>query len=140
MKKRMLAIVVIMVVVAAVAATLVVAAVAATFVVTRASGIDKVIGDTFETTVGKTFTIALDANASTGYNWSQTIKDTNVVAYVDNAYVAAATGPQTVGGGGTDIFTFKAVGKGTTTITLNYARPWESVPPAQTRTITVTVN
>ena len=131
MKKRMLAIVVIMVVVAAVAVTL---------VVTRASGVDKVIGDTFETTVGKTFTIALDANATTGYNWSQTIKDTNVVAYVDNAYVAAATGPQTVGGGGTDTFTFKAVGKGTTTITLTYARPWESVPAAQTRTITITVN
>lgn len=131
MKKRMLAIVVIMVVVAAVAVTL---------VVTRASGVDKVIGDTFETTVGKTFTIALDANATTGYNWSQTIKDTNVVAYVDNAYVAAATGPQVVGGSGIDTFTFKAVGKGTTTITLNYARPWESVPPAQTRTITITVN
>src|SRR5450830_992518 len=54
--------------------------------------------------------------------------------------VGAATGPQTVGGGGTDTFTFKAVGKGTTTISLAYARPWESVPPAQTRTITVTVN
>jgi inhibitor of cysteine peptidase len=130
MKKRMLAIVVIMVVVAAVAVTL---------VVTRASGVDKVIGDTFETTVGKTFTIALDANATTGYNWSQTIKDTNMVAYVDNAYVAEARDPQVVGGGGTDTFTFKAVGKGTTTITLAYARPWESVPPAKTRTITVTV-
>jgi inhibitor of cysteine peptidase len=130
MKKRMLAIVVIMVVVAAVAVTL---------VVTRASGVDKVIGDTFETTIGKTFTIALDANATTGYNWSQTIKDTGVVAYVDNAYVAEARDPQVVGGGGTDTFTFKAVGKGTTTITLAYARPWESVPPAQTRTITVTV-
>jgi len=130
MKKRMLAIVVIMVVVAAVAVTL---------VVTRASGVDKVIGDTFETTVGKTFTIALDANASTGYNWSQVTKNTNVVAYVDNAYMATAANPQIIGGSGTDTFTFKAVGKGTTTISLAYARPWESVPPAQTRTITVTV-
>jgi len=130
MKKRMLVIVLIMVVVAAVAVTL---------VVTRASGVDKVIGDAFETTVGKTFTIALDANMTTGYNWTQATKDTNVVAYVDNAYMAAAPGPQVVGGSGTDTFTFKAVGKGTTTISLAYARPWESVPPAQTRTITVTV-
>ncbi|RIE05962.1 protease inhibitor I42 family protein [Candidatus Cryosericum terrychapinii] len=114
-------------------------AVVVTLVLTRASGGNKVTGDTFETTTGKTFTIALDANASTGYNWSQTTKDTNVVAYVDNAYMATATDPQVVGGGGTDTFTFKAVGKGTTTITLAYARPWESVPPAQTRTITVTV-
>jgi len=130
MKRRMLVVVVIVVAVAAVVVTL---------VLTRASGGDKVIGDTFETTVGKTFTVALDANATTGYNWSQTTKDTNVVAYVDNAYAAAASDPQVVGGGGTDTFTFKAVGKGTTTITLVYARPWESVPPAQTRTITVTV-
>ncbi|MCX6062799.1 MAG: protease inhibitor I42 family protein [Caldiserica bacterium] len=130
MKRRILAVVVIVVMIAAVAVTL---------VLTRASGGDKVTGDTFETTVGKTFTIALDANMTTGYNWSQTIKDTSVIAYVDNAYVAAATDPQIVGGGGTDTFTFKAVGKGTTTITLYYARPWESVPPAQTRTITVTV-
>jgi inhibitor of cysteine peptidase len=130
MKRRILAVVVIVVAVAAVVVTL---------VLTRASGGDKVTGDTFETTIGKTFTIALDANATTGYNWSQTTKDTNVVVYVDNAYVAEARDPQVVGGGGTDTFTFKAVGKGTTTITLAYARPWESVPPAKTRTITVTV-
>jgi inhibitor of cysteine peptidase len=130
MKRRILAVVMIVVAVAAVIVTL---------VLTRVSGGDKVTGDTFETTIGKTFTIALDANATTGYNWSQTTKNTNVVAYVDNAYVAEARDPQVVGGGGTDTFTFKAVGKGTTTITLAYARPWESVPPAQTRTITVTV-
>ena len=133
MKRKMLAIIVIVVV-------LTVAATVVTLVLTRAAQGNKVTGDTFETTVGKTFTIALDANMTTGYNWTQTTKDTNVVAYVDNAYVAAATGPQTVGGGGIDTFTFKAVGKGTTTITLNYARPWESVPAAQTRTITITVN
>jgi len=130
MKRRMLAVVVIVVAVAAVVVTL---------VLTRASGGDKVTRDTFETTIGKTFTVALDANATTGYNWSQAIRDTNVVAYLDNAYVAEAHDPQVVGGGGTDTFTFKAVGKGTTTITLAYARPWESVPPAKTRTITVTV-
>jgi len=130
MRRRMLVVVVTVVAIAAVVVTLVLA---------RASGGDKIIGDTFETTVGKTFTIALDANATTGYNWSQTINDTDVVAYVDNAYIAEARDPQVVGGGGTDTFTFKAVGKGTTTITLAYARPWESVPPARTRAITVTV-
>ena len=130
MKRKMLAVVVTVVVVVAVVVIL---------VLTRASGGNKVTGDTFETTVGKTFTIALDANATTGYNWSQTTKDMNVVAYVDNAYTATAANPQIIGGSGTDTFTFKAVGKGTTTISLAYARPWESVPPAQTRTITVTV-
>ena len=130
MKKNMLAVVVTVVAVAAVVVTL---------VLTRASGGDQVTGDTFETAVGKTFTIALDANATTGYSWSQTVGDKTVVTFVSNEYAAEARDPQVVGGGGTDTFAFKAVGKGTTTITLNYARPWESVPPAQTRTITVTV-
>ena len=132
MKRKML-FVVVTVVVLAVAATVV------TLVLTRAAQGNKVTGDTFETTTGKTFTIALDANATSGYNWSQTTKNTNVVKYVDIAYVATASGPQVVGGSGTVTFTFKAVGKGTTTILLAYARPWESVPPSQTRTITVTV-
>ncbi|HWQ21845.1 MAG TPA: protease inhibitor I42 family protein [Clostridia bacterium] len=130
MKRRMLAVVIVVLAVAAVVVTL---------VLTGASGGDKITGDTFETTVGKTFTIALDANATTGYSWRQTIKDESVVAYVDNAYVAEARDPQVVGGGGTDTFTFKAVGKGTTTITLTYARPWESTTAAQTRTIVITV-
>jgi inhibitor of cysteine peptidase len=130
MKKNMLAVIVTVVAVAAVVVTL---------VLTRASGGDQVTGDTFETAVGKTFTIALDANATTGYSWSQTVGDTNVVTFVSNEYAAETRDPQVVGGGGTDTFAFKAVGKGTTIITLNYARPWESVPPAQTRTITVTV-
>ena len=130
MKRSMLAVIVTVVAVAAVVVTL---------VLTRASGGDQVTGDTFETAAGKTFTIALDANATTGYNWSQTIGDKTVVTFVGNEYVAEVRDPQVAGGGGTDTFTFKAVGKGTTTITLTYARPWESVPPAQTRTITVTV-
>ena len=132
MKRKMLAVIVIVVVLA-------VAAAVVTLVLTRAAQGNKVTGDTFETTTGKTFTIALDANATSGYNWSQTTKNTNVVEYVDIAYVATASGPQVVGGSGTVTFTFKAVGKGTTTISLAYARPWESVSPAQTRTITVTV-
>ncbi|HZL82097.1 MAG TPA: protease inhibitor I42 family protein [Candidatus Deferrimicrobium sp.] len=132
MKRKML-FVVVTVVVLAVAATVV------TLVLTRTAQGNKVTGDTFETTTGKTFTIALDANATSGYNWSQTTKDTNVVAYVDIAYVATASSTQVVGGSGTVTFTFKAVGKGTTTILFAYARPWESVPPSQTRTITVTV-
>jgi len=108
-------------------------------VLMNASGRDKVTGDTFETTVGKSFVIALDANATTGYAWTQNIKDPAVVAYVSDTYNAEVRDPQVVGGGGTDTFTFKALAKGTTTITLSYARPWESVPAAQTRTITVTV-
>jgi inhibitor of cysteine peptidase len=99
----------------------------------------EITSDTFTTSVGKTFTFVLDANATTGYSWSQKIKDTNVVAYVTNLYATKASAPQIVGSGGTDTFTFKAVGKGTTTITLTYARTWETTAPMQTRTVTITV-
>jgi inhibitor of cysteine peptidase len=131
MKKRMLF--------AAVAVVLVVAAVV-TVRLLKASGGDKITGDTYETTVGKTFTIALEANPTTGYGWSQSINDPTVVAFVSNSYVAESRDPQVVGGGGTDTFTFKALAKGTTMITLKYARSWETGAPAQTRTVTVTVN
>jgi predicted secreted protein len=132
MKKRMLF--------AVVAVVLVVAAVV-TVGLLKASGGDKVTGDTFETTVGKTFSIALDANPSTGYSWSQSIKDPTVVAFVSNSYVTESRDPQVVGGGGTDTFTFKTLAKGSTVITLKYARSWETgAPAAQTRTVTVTVN
>lgn len=120
-------------------AVVLVAAAVLTIVLMNASGRDKITGDTFETTIGRSFTIALDANPTTGYGWKQSIKDQTVVAYVSDVYNAEARDPQVVGGGGTDTFTFKALAKGTTTITLTYARPWESVPAAQTRTITVTV-
>jgi len=122
----------------AVAAVLVAASVL-TIVLMNASGRDKITGDTFETTIGRSFTIVLDANPTTGYGWRQSIKDPTVVAYVSDVYDAEASDPQVVGGGGTNTFTFKALAKGTTTITLTYARPWESVPAIQTRTITVTV-
>jgi inhibitor of cysteine peptidase len=130
MKKRIL--VAVVVVVLAGAAVLVT-------VLVNASGRDKITGDTFETTVGSSFTIALDANPTTGYGWSQRINNATIVAFVKNTYNAENRDPQVVGGGGTDTFTFKALARGTTTITLNYARPWESIPAAQTRTITVTV-
>jgi len=131
MKKRVLFVTVVVVLVAA--ATL-------TIVLLNASGRDKITGDTFETTVGRTFTIALDANPTTGFSWRQSIKDPTIVGYVSDAYNAEARDPQVVGGGGTHTFTFEALAKGTTTITLTYARPWESVPAAQSRTIAVTVN
>ena len=89
--------------------------------------------------MGETFTIVFDANATTGYSWHQSIKDTNVVAYITDTYVAKVTDPKIIGNGGTDTFTFKAVRKGTTTITFTYARAWENTAPAQTKVITVIV-
>lgn len=120
-------------------AAIIVVAVVVIVVSTGALGGNEVSGDTYETRVGKTFTIALDANPTTGYSWTQNVANPAIVAYVSDVYAAEQRDPQVVGGGGTTTFTFKAVAQGTTTIKLVYARSWESVPAAQERTITVTV-
>jgi predicted secreted protein len=44
-----------------------------------------------------------------------------------------------VGAGGTFIFTFKAMAAGQVTLKLGYARPFESVPPIQSVSITIVV-
>ena len=128
MKKRMLSV--------TIAIVLIAAAVVAV-ILSRASGGDVITGDTFATSVGRTFTITLASNATTGFTWNQAIADKEVATFVDAVYNEPDT--SAMGAPGSQTFTFKALAKGTTTITLAYSRPWESVPPAETRTITVTV-
>jgi inhibitor of cysteine peptidase len=118
-------------------AIIIIAAVVVAVVLSRASGGDVVTGDTFATSAGRTFTITLESNATTGFTWSQDIADDKIVAFEGVVYNEPDT--SAMGAPGSQTFTFKAVAEGTTTITLTYARLWESVPPANTRTITVTV-
>ncbi len=69
---------------------------------------------------GENFTIRLQANPSTGYDW-QPSYDNSSITLVNRAF---ASGPSTssatvVGVGGTDLFTFQAVTVGTTVIIFN---------------------
>ena len=88
------------------------------------------------TTVGKTFTISLEGNRTTGYSWKLATKlDPKLFKKVSETY-----SPTNPGAGGMDKFTFRATGKGSATIVFNYSRPWEkSTPPAKTATYTITV-
>lgn len=96
-------------------------------------------GTTIETQVGKTFTISLKANATTGFTW-QMIKGTDdaVVQKVKDIYTAENSGGRS-GVGGTHVWTFKAVKAGTTKIKLQYQRIWEKLPPANTLEYTIKV-
>jgi inhibitor of cysteine peptidase len=89
---------------------------------------------------GDEFVIVLDSNPTTGYSWAvagQT--DPRVVEIVGSNYVAPDT--ELVGAPGKDYWTFKAAGKGNTSITLEYGRPWEQdQPPADQMTFQVEVN
>ncbi len=64
--------------------------------------------------------------------------NSKVLASEGNKYNAPQNGM--LGQGGTETWTFKAVGKGTQTIRMEYMRPWEkNTPPAKTQVFHVTV-
>ena len=81
--------------------------------------------------VGSTFTITLPANRTTGYSWAlEDPVNSAVVAYRLKLY--SPDTPGVMGGPGEEKWTFAAVGRGRTLISLKYARPWErSAPPAK---------
>ncbi|HZQ05820.1 MAG TPA: protease inhibitor I42 family protein [Anaerolineae bacterium] len=91
--------------------------------------------------VGDTLSIALDSNPSTGFSWQVAQDDKAVLAPLGDSQFALPAGTTPVpGAGGTQTFSFQAVGKGQTTLTLIYIRPWEkSVTPTPDDTFTVTV-
>jgi inhibitor of cysteine peptidase len=89
--------------------------------------------------VDDTFVIELEANPSTGYSWE-------LAGPLDEAIVVSlgsdheAGDSDAVGAPGTQQLSFRAVGTGTTTIALQYVRPWETdVAPSETQDYTVNV-
>ena len=91
---------------------------------------------------GDSFTVTLCSNATTGYQWSESaqISDTTVVQQLSHETVAPKdTG--LVGAPGAEVWTFKALKKGTSNITMGYSRPWEGGEKnTWTFTLNVTVN
>jgi len=75
--------------------------------------------------VGDSFTVALCSNATTGFQWSESaqISDSTVVQQTDHKFVSPDT--ELVGAPGKEVWTFKGLKKGTSTISLEYSRPWE---------------
>ena len=95
-----------------------------------------------EVQAGDQFTLTLDANPTTGYQWdlAQPLNE-SVLTVVNTEYVPAQTGGIIVGSGGKETWTFLAVGQGTTVISLVYTRPWEeNTMPAVAKQFNVTVN
>jgi inhibitor of cysteine peptidase len=95
-------------------------------------------GKQVELSVGQSLVVTLESNATTGYSWALVQNsDEAVLNETGNQYIA----PQTtlVGAGGKEEWTFKALKKGTSTISMGYSRPWESTPPIETFDLTVVV-
>lgn len=92
--------------------------------------------------VGDTLTVALASNPSTGYSWQLSADDVQVLQPVGQPEFELGNKTPIPGAGGTQTFTFNAVGKGKTTLTLVYVRPWETdvtPTPPNVWTVTVTV-
>lgn len=87
--------------------------------------------ESIEVEAGARFSLTLDANPTTGYQWRLVQPaDEGVVKLAGTQYTPRT--PGLPGGGGAQVWTFQAVAPGTTTIQLEYVRPWEvGVAPAR---------
>lgn len=93
-----------------------------------------------EIAVAGTLTLTLESNPTTGFQWElSSISDQNVLEKQSNTFEAPEESGM-VGAPGKEVWVFKALKKGTSTISLEYSRPWEGGEEGvQTFTIHVTV-
>lgn len=93
-----------------------------------------------EAGIGKEFSIVLESNPTTGYHWEIVGElDPTLVEFVKNDYTSTSD-PNLVGGGGLDVWTFRAINAGEAQVTLGYYPPSnDPVDPQQTATFTVIV-
>lgn len=75
--------------------------------------------------VGDTIIVALCSNPSTGFQWSEVaqISDPTVLEQLEHKFVGPEA-QEAVGVAGSEIWTFTALNKGTTTVSMEYSRPW----------------
>ena len=71
--------------------------------------------------------VTLESNPSTGFSWMLSeITSEGVLEEAGNEFQSDNTdNPPLVGAGGHEIWTFKALKKGTSTISMEYSRPWD---------------
>ena len=79
---------------------------------------------------GDSFTVTLCSNPTTGFQWSETVQisDQDVLKQASHQFVAPeAKGgrPPAPGTAGEEVWTFEALKKGASTVSLEYSRPWE---------------
>ncbi len=91
--------------------------------------------------VGEELTVTLGSNPTTGFQWSEEaeISDESIIKQVDHVFVGPGI-DKPPGTPGEEVWTFKALRKGTVTTLLEYSRPWvEEEIGYWTVTITTTV-
>lgn len=79
-----------------------------------------------ETKKGDSFSVVLEANPTTGYEWEIDF-DSDYIQLVERKYVPSS--PELIGSGGEETFNFLALKSGETEITFSYLRAWEEDKP-----------
>jgi len=80
-----------------------------------------------EVPVGSSLTVTLCSNPTTGFQWeSAKITDQNVLEQVDHKFVSPETEPPPPPGTPSqEVWTFRALKEGKSTVSIDYSRPWE---------------
>ena len=96
-----------------------------------------------EVLVDGSLTVTLCSNPTTGFVWSESaqISDQTVLQQVDHKFISPVSEPPPPPGTpGQEVWTFKALKEGTSTISMEYSRPWEGGEKGEwTFVLTVTV-
>lgn len=88
---------------------------------------------------GETQALELEANRTTGYTWSYTIKDTKIIKVVSDEYKEHDSKDKVLGAGGKRVLHIKALAEGTTVIHLRYDRAWNPEERSEERTVRIQV-
>ena len=88
---------------------------------------------------GEYFAIELPSNPATGYRWDLQLKAGKASLVMNDYITDAQPGSMLVGGGGKEVFVYKAEESGTIEIDAQYKRDWENKPPAKLQGFSVTV-
>jgi len=100
--------------------------------------------DPIEVEAGLEFAIVLESNPTTGYSWQLAEPlDEDIVELVSSEFEEKkpeGTEETPLGAPGEEVWTFEAIGEGSTEISLEYVRPWETdAAPEETKTFEVEV-
>ncbi len=103
----------------------------------------KHISKQFEIQTGGSLTVTLCSNPTTGFQWTEEaqISDTGVLKQVQHEFIGPESEPPPPPGTpGQEVWTFEALKEGTSTVFLEYSRPWEGGEKGEwTYTLTVIV-
>jgi inhibitor of cysteine peptidase len=95
--------------------------------------------ESFNAETGQYFDFSLESNPTTGYTWQVTQSPDEKIVQLVNNYFVEPSGDM-VGAPGEDVWQFRAMGAGTTTMVLEYSQAWDTeIPPAERYTLTFNV-